>query len=199
MARHENYIPLSDILPICTPKYIRLSRIEKLVIFIIFVSKFATNPLRLTENEDVHWLFQFVLEMFAGLLFYTLLFVFHVFYAKPSLIREFFFIKLHFEFLEFKFVRLFIFLIVANSLFSSTYDIKHNLWRNELTIHSVRGYELTLLQNDLIWAVHFFSSLVLFSICTYFMEAYFYEVRKKQNISPGPSNSLADRLMSNNG
>ena len=198
MARHENYIPLSEILPICNPRYVRLSRIEKLVISVIFVSKFATAPLHLTENEDVHWLFQFVLEMFAGLAFYTMLFAFHVLYAKPALIREFFFIKLHFEFLEFKFVRFFIFLVVANSLFSSTYDIRNNLWKDQITIHTLRSYEQTLLWNDLFWACHFVSLLVLFIVFAYFMENYFYEARKKQSISPGPSNSLADRLMSNN-
>ena len=197
MSRHENFVPLSDILPICNPKYIRVSRIEKLVIYIIFVSRFATNPLHLNENEDVYWLFQFALEMCACLLFYMLLFVFHVFYAKPSLVREFFFIKLHFEFLEFKFVRFFIFLIVANSLFSSTFDIKHSLWKNELTIHSLRGYEATLLQNDLFWAGYFLASLVIFSFLTYLMETYCYELRKRQNISPGPTNSLSDRLLSN--
>lgn len=199
MSRHEGHIPLSDMLPICNPKYIRLSRIEKLVVFVIFVSKFATAPLHLTENEDVHWLFQFITEMFAGATFYTLLFAFHVLYAKPALIREFFFIKLHFEFLEFKFVRIFIFVIVANSLFSSTYDIRNNLWKDQITVHTLRSHEQTLLRNDLFWAVHFFSLLVLFTVFAHFMEDYFYESRKKQTVSPGPSNALSDRLMNNSG
>ena len=195
MRRHENQISLIDILPIVNPKYIRLSKIEKIIMFSYFISKFAISPFHAIEYDDIHWSILFALDLSSNFIFYILLFCIHIFYAKRSLIREFFFIKLHFEYLEVKFYCFFILVIVLNNLINAAYDISFNLWKDKLTIDNLRFYEQILINNDLNWVIRFLTSIILFAILTYLFEIYFYKLRKQEYISPGPSNSLNDRLM----
>lgn len=196
ISRHESLIPLNDILPICNPKCIKLSKIEKLLFIIIFSSKFASSALQSKDyDEDINWSIIFILDFISSLVVYMLFFTLYILYAKPLLNREYFFIKLNLEFIEIKFLIFICVILIFNSSVSSIYEINMNLWKDQLTIDTLRFFDKILFQNDLIWALNFFSSIALFLILTHFFEFFFYKFKKRESLSAGPSNSLADRLM----
>lgn len=198
MSRHENYIPLTHILPITAPINIRLSKVERIMIYMFFICRFGPEPLIYKEYEDVHPVYLFIFDFLLSVCLFIFYVVLFVIYFKRTLIKDYYLIRLNHESYETKFLCLFLFLIQFQHVTQTTYQMSMAFWKDDITINNIRIYEDILLNNDLVWIYMFFGFIVLFTISGALFESYFYNQQKKQHFIPGPTNSIEDRLIANN-
>lgn len=194
-SRNDMVLFVSERLPIISPKYLRLSKIEKILFLIFFASKLALNPLTLSDDLDGIYFGLFIfLNLVYDLIIYKMIFVVYMLYMKPVLIKEYFLIKLTSEFLEFKVLCIFTVIILFQHLYGTITDISFQFWKDRITLDNVRLYEQILFENDLYWVLEFLGTLIIFLIYVHFFEFYFYKSKKQENVIPGPIDCLEDRF-----